>query len=169
MKKDARATRVLQTVRDRSGWGKPLPKGRARGIAYSLYDNETHVAYVVEVTADEKKWHIDRVVCAVDCGLAVNPIGVEQQIEGGVIWALSQLTSEITIRNGRVEQGNYAEFAIPTIRDSPPIDVHIVGSDAEEPFGMGEPPVPPFVPAVTNAIFAASGRRVRRLPLSSGP
>ncbi|HEX6095521.1 MAG TPA: molybdopterin cofactor-binding domain-containing protein [Thermoanaerobaculia bacterium] len=160
-----RLRRVLETVRDRSGWGKPLPKGRARGVACNIYDGDTHVAYVVEVTASEDRWHVDRVVCAVDCGAVVNPIGVEQQIEGGVLWALSQLLGSITLKNGRVQQTNYAEFPIPTIADAPRVETHILGSDAPNAFGMGEPPVPPLVPAVLNAIFSATGKRHRRLPL----
>ncbi len=160
-----RLRRVLKTVRDKSGWAKPLPKGRARGVACNIFDGDTHVAYVVEVTASEDKWHVDRVICAVDCGAVVNPIGVEQQIEGGVIWALSQLIGQITLENGRVQQTNYAEFPIPTIADAPRVETHILGSDAPNAFGMGEPPVPPLVPAVLNAIFAATGKRHRRLPL----
>lgn len=160
-----RLRRVLETVRDRSGWAKPLPKGRARGVACNIFDGDTHVAYVVEVTASGDQWHVDRVTCAVDCGAVVNPTGVEQQIEGGVLWALSQLTSQITLENGRVQQTNYADFPIPTITDAPRVETHIVGSDAPNAFGMGEPPVPPLVPAVLNAIFAATGKRHRRLPL----
>ncbi|HEX2059881.1 MAG TPA: molybdopterin cofactor-binding domain-containing protein, partial [Thermoanaerobaculia bacterium] len=161
-----RLRRVLELVRDRSGWGRPLPKGRGRGVACNIYDGSTHVAYVVEVTAGETSWHVDRVVCAVDCGVAVNPTGVEQQIEGGVIWALSQLMSEITLTDGRVEQTSYADFVIPAIGDAPPVEVHITGTTgAKGAFGMGEPPVPPLVPAVLNAMFAATGRRIRRLPL----
>lgn len=167
LRNDARAKRVLETVRDRAGWGKPLSKGRGRGVAYNVFDEETHVAYVVEVTADEKTWHIDRVVCAVDCGVVINPIGVEQQIEGGVIWALAQITSEITIKGGRIEQSSFADYPIPAIGDAPRVETHIVGSEARDPYGMGEPPVPPFVPAVLNALFQANGRRIRRLPYYS--
>jgi isoquinoline 1-oxidoreductase beta subunit len=161
----SRLRRVLEVVRDRSGWGKRLPKGRARGVACNIYDGDTHVAYVVEVTAKGKTWKVDRVVCAVDCGAVVNPIGVEQQIEGGVIWALSQLKSEITLKEGRVEQTSYADFPIPTLAEAPTVEVHIVGSDGPQAFGMGEPPVPPLVPAVLNAVFAATGTRHRRLPV----
>ncbi|HEX2835582.1 MAG TPA: molybdopterin cofactor-binding domain-containing protein [Thermoanaerobaculia bacterium] len=161
----ARLRRVLEVVRERSGWNKPLPAGRARGVACNIFDGDTHIAYVVEVTAKENDWRVDRVVCAVDCGAVVNPIGVEQQIEGGVVWALSQLLAQITLKNGRVEQTSYADFPIPTIANSPRVETHIVGSDAPEAFGMGEPPVPPLVPAVLNAIFAATGQRHRRLPI----
>lgn len=155
----ARLRRVLEVVRDRSGWGKSK---RKQGVASNIYDGDTHVAYVVDV----KGTRVTRVVCAVDCGAVVNPTGVEQQIEGGVIWALSQLVAQITIKDGRVEQTNYAEYPIPAIGDAPKVEVHIVGSDNPDAFGMGEPPVPPLVPAVLNAIFAATGKRHRRLPLA---
>ena len=114
-------------------------------------------------------WRVDRIVCAVDAGLIVNPIGIEQQIEGGIFWALTQLRSEITIRNGAVQQSNYHDFAVPKITDSPKIEIHILPSDSDQPLGIGEPPVPPFAPAVSNAIFAATGERLRRLPLRGVP
>ena len=156
-----RLRRVLESVRDRSGWNTPLPAGRARGVACNIYDGETTIAYVAEVTG----LHVDRVVCVVDCGPVINPIGVEQQVEGGVIWALAQLQSQITIRHGRVEQSTYADYAVPRIDDSPVIETHILPTEDTRPTGMGEPPVPPLVPAVLNAYFAATGKRIRRLPL----
>jgi isoquinoline 1-oxidoreductase beta subunit len=108
------------------------------------------------------------VVAAVDCGLVVNPIGVEQQVEGGIIWGISSaLKGEITFRGGAARQSSYADFAVARMRDAPAIEVHIVGSDAPSPFGMGEPPVPPIVPAIANAIFAATGKRIRALPIRS--
>jgi isoquinoline 1-oxidoreductase beta subunit len=158
----ARLRRVLEVARDRSGWAKTLRKGRARGVACNIYDGDTHIAYVVEVTGH----HVDRVICAVDCGAVVNPIGVEQQIEGGVIWALAQMMAEITIEHGRVQQTNLSEYPIPRMKDAPDVEIHIIGSDAPDAYGMGEPPVPPLVPAVLNAIFAATGKRHRRLPLA---
>ncbi|MBA3543173.1 MAG: xanthine dehydrogenase family protein molybdopterin-binding subunit [Chthoniobacterales bacterium] len=109
---------------------------------------------------------VKRVVAAVDCGLVINPSGVEQQIEGGVIWGLSSvLKGEITFRNGAAEQQNYADFEVARMRDAPVIETHIVPSDAGRPFGLGEPPVPPIAPAIANAIFAATGKRVRKLPI----
>jgi isoquinoline 1-oxidoreductase beta subunit len=94
----------------------------------------------------------------------VNPTGVEQQVEGGIVWALGQLAGEITIAGGAVEQRNFSDYSVPRLSDSPrAIEIHIVDSGASQPFGMGEPPVPPLVPAVLNAYFNASGRRVRRL------
>jgi isoquinoline 1-oxidoreductase subunit beta len=161
-----RLTRILEALRARSNWGKKLGTNRGQGMACNIYDGDTYLGYVVEVTADEKQWRVDRVICAVDCGVVINPNGVEQQIESGVIWALGQLMSEITIRGGRVEQSSYADYAVPRIADTPRIEVHILPNDRDGAFGMGEPPVPPFVPAVLNAIFDATGRRIRRLPVT---
>lgn len=165
-----RLRRVLELVRDRSGWdGKPLPKGRGRGVACNIYEGETTIAYVVEVTVGgDGSVHVDRVVAAVDCGLVVNPLGVEQQIEGGVIWGISSaLKGDITFRRGRAEQTSYADFGVARMADAPAsIETHIVPSgDRTQPYGMGEPPVPPIIPAITNAIFAATGKSVRRLPV----
>lgn len=159
-----RLRRVLEVARDKSGWGSPLPAGRARGVACNVYDGETHVAYVAEVTTTGKTFRIDRIIAAVDCGLVVNPTGVEQQVEGGIIWALGQFKSQITIANGAVEQSNYLDYDVPRISDTPAIEIHLVDG-GKQPYGIGEPPVPPLVPAVLNAWFAASGQRVRRLPL----
>ncbi len=161
-----RLTRILTTLREKSNWGKSLGAKRGQGVACNIYDGDTHLGYVVEVTADDKNWRVDRVVCAVDCGPVVNPNGVRQQVESGVIWALGQLMGEITIRNGVVEQTNYEEFVVPRINSSPKIEVHIIENDGPQAFGMGEPPVPPLAPAVTNAIFAATGQRIRKLPIT---
>jgi isoquinoline 1-oxidoreductase beta subunit len=161
----ARLRHVLEVVRDRSSWGKPLGEGRGQGVAVNMYEGETSVAYVVEVSSRNGVLHVDRVVAAVDPGPVINPIGIEQQVEGGIIWALGQLQSEITIRNGRVEQSNFADYTVPRITDTPAIEIHIVPTDGPQPFGIGEPPVPPFAPAVLNAWFAATGKRVRRLPV----
>ena len=165
-----RLRRVLEMVRDKSGWGAAVATRRGRGVACSTYDGETHVAYVVEVAVDNSgKVHVERVVAAVDCGLVVNPIGVEQQIEGGIIWGISSaLLGEITFRGGAAQQATYADYGVARMRDTPVIEVHIVPSEAAQPFGMGEPPVPPMAPAIVNAIFAATGKRIRRLPIRPG-
>src|SRR4029077_17509056 len=114
----------------------------------------------------ENNVRVERVVAAVDCGLVVNPIGIEQQMEGGIIWGLSSaVKGEITFRGGAAQQSTFADFAVARMRDTPAIEVHIIGSDGPEPFGMGEPPVPPIVPAIANAVFAATGMRIRRLPI----
>ncbi|HYM59961.1 MAG TPA: molybdopterin cofactor-binding domain-containing protein [Thermoanaerobaculia bacterium] len=162
-----RLRRVLEIVRGRSGWSTPLPHGRGRGVACNVYDGSTHIAYVVEVTvARSGSVRVDRVVAAVDCGLVVNPIGIEQQIEGGILWGLSMaLKSEITFSHGRAKQNGFDDYDIARMTDAPVIQVHIVPSALPQPFGMGEPPVPPIAPAIANAIFAATGKRLRRLPI----
>ena len=160
-----RLRRVLEVVREKSGWGSPLPEGRGRGVACNVYDGETHVAYVAEVTTTGRTFRIDRIVAAVDCGLVVNPTGVEQQVEGGIVWALGQFKSQITISGGAIEQSNYHDYDVPRISEIPPIEIYLVDGGKQQPYGIGEPPVPPLVPAVLNAWFAASGKRVRKLPL----
>ena len=159
-----RLRRVLEAVRDRSGWG----KRKGQGVACNIYNGDTYVAYVVEVSTAGDRWRVDRAVCAVDCGPVINPIGVEQQVEGGVIWALTQLMTEITVRGGHVDQTSYSDYAVPRLSDTPKIEVHIVPTDGPQPCGMGEPPVPPFAPAVLNALFALTGKRIRRLPVNLG-
>ncbi len=162
-----RLRRVLEAAREVSAWGSALAKGRGRGVACNVYDGTTHVAYVVEVTvSDAGVIKVDRVVAVVDCGLVVNPSGVEQQVEGGIVWALSStLHGEMTFRNGRAEQSSLAEFPIARIHDLPAIEIHLLPSDLDQPYGMGEPTVPPLAPAIANAVFAATGRRLRTLPM----
>jgi len=163
-----RLRRVLEVVQEKSGWGSaPVAARHGRGVACNIYDGETHIAYVVDVVVDEAgRVKVERVVAAVDCGLVVNPTGVEQQVEGGIIWGISAaLLGEITFRQGVAQQSTYADYGVARMRDAPVIEVHIVPSDATQPFGMGEPPVPPIAPAIVNAIFAATGKRVRRLPV----
>jgi isoquinoline 1-oxidoreductase subunit beta len=162
-----RLRRALETVRDNSAWGAPVAEGHGRGVACNAYFGHTYIAYVVDVAIDhENNVRVERVVAAVDCGLVVNPIGVEQQMEGGIIWGLSSaLKGEITFHGGAAQQSTFADFAVARMRDAPAIEVHIIDSDASEPFGMGEPPVPPIVPAIANAVFAATGTRIRSLPI----
>ena len=164
-----RLRRVLEVVRDKSGWGEPVSKGRGRGVACNAYFGHTYIAYVADIAVDhDGSVRVERVIAAVDCGRVINPTGVEQQMEGGIIWGISSaLKGEITFRNGAAQQGTYADFEVARMRDTPVIEVHIVNSDAPEPFGMGEPPVPPIVPAIVNAVFAATGKRVRKLPIRS--
>jgi len=162
-----RLRRVLEIVREKSGWGAAVAVRHGRGVACNIYDGETHIAYVVDVAVDDTgKVRVERVVAAVDCGLVVNPTGVEQQIEGGIIWGMSSaLMGEITFRGGAAQQATYADYGVARMRDTPAIEVHIVPGEATQPFGMSEPPVPPIAPAIVNAIFAATGKRVRRLPI----
>jgi isoquinoline 1-oxidoreductase beta subunit len=162
-----RLRRVLEVVREKSGWGAAVATRHGRGVACNIYDGETHIAYVVDVAVDDSgKVRVERVVAAVDCGLVVNPTGVEEQIEGGVIWGMSSaLMGEITFRGGAAQQATYADYGVARMHDTPAIEVHIVPSEATQPFGMSAPPVPPIAPAIVNAIFAATGKRVRRLPI----
>jgi isoquinoline 1-oxidoreductase beta subunit len=161
---------VLELVREKSGWGAALAARHGRGVACNIYEQDTHVAYVVDVVVDNAgKVRVERVVAAVDCGLVVNPTGVEQQIESAIMWGISSaLLGEITFRDGTAQQATYADYGVARMRDTPAIEVHIVPSvpsDAAQPFGMSEPAVPPVAPAIVNAIFAATGKRIRRLPV----
>jgi isoquinoline 1-oxidoreductase beta subunit len=155
---------ALDLVADKAGWGKPLPTGRARGI--SVVNNiGSFTAQVAEVSIDRGKLRIHRVVCAVDCGYAVNPAGIEQQIRSGVVFGLSAaLKGGITIDRGRVQQQNFHQYDVLRMEEMPAIEVHIVPS-RNAPGGIGEASTPGIGPAVANAIFAATGKRVRRLPI----
>ncbi len=157
---------VIELAAEKSSWHKSLATGRGCGIA-AAFGWGSYVAQVAEVTCDAKKGtlRVDRVVCAVDCGTAINPIGVKAQMEGAINFGLAQaLKSEITVSNGRVQQSNFHDYEVLRMSDAPPhIEVHIV-PNAEPPGGCGEPGVPPAAPAVANAIFAATGKRIRRLP-----
>jgi isoquinoline 1-oxidoreductase subunit beta len=167
-----RLRRVLELVRERAGWDTPLPAGRARGVACNVYHGQTHVAYVVEVSQlatppreGYLPFTVHRVVGVVDCGIVVNPLGVEQQMESGIIWALSNMKGEITFARGRAQQRSFRDFHVLRLSETPVIETHIVPSHGERAFGIGEPPVPPLVPAVVNALFALTGRRIRQLPI----
>jgi isoquinoline 1-oxidoreductase beta subunit len=162
-----RRRRVIELAAEKSGWHKPLATDRGRGIA-AAFGWGSYVAQVAEVTCDAKRGtlRVDRVVCAVDCGTAVNPLSVKAQMEGAINFGLAQaLKSEITFSGGRVDQSNFHDYEVLRMSDAPPvIEVHIVPS-AEPPGGCGEPSVPPAAPALANAIFAATGKRFRRLPI----
>jgi isoquinoline 1-oxidoreductase subunit beta len=155
---------VLNLVAEKSGWGQKLSSGSGRGIA-GLYGFGSYVAHVAEVTvARDGTLKIDRVVVAVDCGQVINPDMLEAQVQGGVIFGLtSALYDEITVENGQVQQSNFDNYPVIRIADAPHIEVHIIPSH-EPPGGIGEPGVPSTAPAVANAIFAATGKRLRRLP-----
>jgi isoquinoline 1-oxidoreductase beta subunit len=160
----ARLRAVLQEAATRSGWGKPLPKGRARGIA-CFYSFDTYVAHVAEVSVENKDVRVHRVTCAVDCGRVINPDGVKAQLESAVIYGLSAaLYGEITVKNGAVEQSNFHNYPMVRIGEAAQTEVYLMPSTAD-PKGVGEPGVPPIAPAVTNAVFALTGTRVRRLPI----
>jgi len=156
---------VLRLAAEKAGWGTPLPEGRFRGVALAESFNSV-VAQVAEVTAaGDGSIRVLRVVCAVDCGIAVNPDNVRSQMEGGIGFGLGAvLKSELTLTDGAVDQGNFDGYDVLRIEEMPAVEVHIVPS-AAPPTGAGEPGVPPIGPAVANAVYAATGRRVRSLPL----
>ena len=157
---------MLQLAAAKAGWGKPLPKGQGRGIA-AHFSFRSYVAYVAEATVKKDgNVRVNRVVCAVDCGMVVNPDTVEAQMESSVAFGLTAaLKSAITIDKGRVKQSNFHDHRMLRISEMPKVEVHIVPS-RENFGGIGEPGVPPLAPAVANAIFAASGKRIRRLPIT---
>jgi len=157
---------VLQTAAEKAGWGTKLPAGTGRGIA--VHESfGSFIAQVAEVTVDAAgQIRVHRVVCAIDCGRIVNPDTIKAQMESGIIFGLSAaLYGAITLKNGRVEQGNFDSYPLVRMEATPLVEVHIVPSD-EPPGGAGEPGVPPIAPAVANALFAATGTRVRSLPLT---
>ena len=164
---------VLKLAAEKAGWGQPLAPGKAgerRGRGVAVHESfRSYVAQVVEVTvAKDGSLKVDRVVCAVDCGVAINPDNVRSQVEGGIGFALSAaLYGEITLKEGRVEQGNFDQYPILRINEMPKVETHIVPS-AAAPTGMGEPPEPPLAPALANAIAAATGKWLTRLPLRTG-
>ena len=163
----ARLRHVLDLAAEKSSWGSPLPKGRGRGIA-GIAGWGTYLVYVAEVTvANDGGVKVDRVVCAIDCGQVINPDMVKAQVEGGLVFGLTAaLFDEITIEGGQTQQSNFNNYPMMRINDMPRVEVHIVASQ-ESPGGCGEPPVPSIAPAVANAIFAATGKRLRRLPFQT--
>lgn len=160
----ARHLGVLDLAAEKADWKRPLPKGRYRGIALAESFG-TFVAQVAEISFIQGVLHVHRVVCAVDCGLVVNPDTVVAQMQGAIVYRLTAaLKGEITIRKGRVEQGNFNDYPLLRMQEMPVIEVHSVSS-TEAPGGVGEPATPPIAPAVANAVFAATGKPVRRLPI----
>jgi isoquinoline 1-oxidoreductase beta subunit len=159
---------VLDLAAEKAGWGTPLPTGRSRGIALHESFGST-VAEVAEVTTDARGgFRVDRVVCAIDCGVAINPDQIRSQMEGGIGFGLgAALREAVTLIRGRVESGNYDTYLPLRYDEMPQVEVHIVPS-REPPTGVGEPGVPPIAPAVGNAIAAATGKRVRILPFARG-
>lgn len=162
-----RAKAVLDLAAAKAGWGQPLPAGKGRGVAV-IFGFDTYVAQVAEVAvAEDGSVRVERVVCAVDCGTVVNPDTVTAQMQGGIMYGLTAaLHGEITLKNGRVEQGNFDTYQIVRIDEAPAIEVHIVPSQ-EAPGGIGEPGTATIAPAVVNAVFAATGKRLRKLPIDA--
>jgi isoquinoline 1-oxidoreductase beta subunit len=165
LEKEPRMKAVLELAAEKAGWSSgPLPKGKGRGIAV-CEAFKSYVAQVAEVTVDDAGHvTVDRVVCAVDCGIPINPDVIAAQMEGGIGFGLGAvLYGAITLKDGRVEQDNFNGYRVLRINEMPKVEVHIVPS-AEAPTGVGEPGVAPIGPAVANAIFAATGTRVHLLP-----
>jgi isoquinoline 1-oxidoreductase subunit beta len=171
----SRLIRVLQVAAEKSNWGRPPTDKRSsgrqwgRGIACNVYDSDSFMAQVAEVSVgrQSRDIRVHRIICAADCGLAINPAGLEGQAESGVIWGLSAtLHGKIDFKNGAAVQQNFNDFEVVRMDGSPKIETHILASD-HPPGGFGETAVPCVAPAVANAIFAATGRRVRRLPITA--
>lgn len=168
----SRLASVLRLAGEKAGWAAPLVESperlRGRGIACNVYDADCYVAQVAEVSVSRALDHIrvERMVCAVDCGLAINPAGIEGQAESGITWGLSAtLHGKIDFKNGGAMQRNYRDFEVLRMNEAPRVEVHII-EGADRPGGFGETAVPPVAPAVANAIFAATGKRIRSLPIT---
>ncbi len=160
-----RLSGVLQLAAERAGWDEPLVAGRGRGVAVHKSFN-SYVAQVAEVSITDGAVKIERITCAVDCGVAVNPDIIRAQMEGGIGYGLGAIMrNQITFTEGEVDQSNFPDYEPLRISDMPSIDVHIMIS-SEPPTGVGEPGVPPVGPALANAIYAATGKRVTRLPMT---
>jgi isoquinoline 1-oxidoreductase beta subunit len=169
LQKNKRATAVVKLAAEKAGWGRTLPKGRGMGFALT-YVFDTYLAQATEVSVSpEGLVRAHRIVAAVDCGQIVNPDTVKAQTEGGILFGLSAaLYNEITLKDGRVEQSNFNDYRMLRIDETPEMEVHLIQS-TEPPGGMGETGTVTAAPALTNAIFAATGTRIRRLPVVRRP
>jgi isoquinoline 1-oxidoreductase beta subunit len=157
---------ALNLAAEKAEWNKPLTAGRFRGVAVHEAMG-SYVSQVVEISIQENKIRVHRVVCAIDCGLAVNPDGVRAQMEGGIVYGLTAaLYGEITIEKGKVRQSNFHDYRMLRMNEAPEIEVYIVPGSGKMG-GAGEPGVPPVAPALANAFFAATGKRIRKLPMQS--
>lgn len=163
---DSRALGVINLAAEKAGWGMALPAGQGRGMAYHATFGVTHVCQIAEVEVDTRgNVRVTRVVCAVDCGKVVNPGNIEAQMEGGIVFGLTAaLKAEVTLKNGRIQQSNFHDYPILRMDEMPQVDVYIIESQ-EKATGIGEMGVPPIAPAVANAVFAATGVRVRHIPI----
>ena len=167
LEKSPRAKGVLELAAEKAGWGQELPAGQGRGLSVQHVFG-TYLSEVAEVeVAKDGSVEVKRVVCAVDCGQVVNPDTVRAQLESGVIFGITAaLYGAITLKDGRVEQSNFDNYRMLRIGEAPKIEVYIVES-TEAPGGMGEPGTSALAPAVANAIFAATGKRLRKLPVDA--
>ena len=169
LRKSPRALTVLELAAKEAGWGKPVPRGRGRGVALLFSSWGTYLAQVAEVeVTGSSDVRVRRIVCAVDCGQVVNPDIVKAQIESGVVYGISgALWGEVTLNNGRVEQSNFNNYRVLRMNETPPIDVRLV-RNSEAPGGIGEPGTSVTAAALANAVYAATGKRLRKLPLQPG-
>ena len=169
LRKSPRALTVLELAAKEAGWGKPVPRGRGRGVALLFSSWGTYLAQVAEVeVTGSSDVRVRRIVCAVDCGQVVNPDIVKAQIESGVVYGISgALWGEVTLNNGRVEQSNFNNYRVLRMNETPPIDVRLV-RNSEAPGGVGEPGTAVTAAALANAVYAATGKRLRKLPLQPG-
>jgi len=166
LKNNIRSIKVIQKVADQSNWGSLLPKDHFQGFAYH-YSFGTHVAQVVELSIVDNQVKVHKVFCSVDCGQTVNPMTIRAQIQGSIIFGMgATLNSEMTVKNGRVNESNFDDYPVVRFDESPQIKVFILKNN-EKPGGVGEPGLPPIAPAIANAVFAASGKRIRKLPILS--
>jgi isoquinoline 1-oxidoreductase subunit beta len=155
---------VLKLAAEKAGYGKPLPAGRAHGIAFAASFG-TSVAQVAEVSIDAGKIRVHKVTVALDCGTPINPATIAQQMESAVIFGLTAaLYGNIDIKNGQVQQSNFPDYPLVTLREAPLVETHIVASTGV-PTGIGEPGLPPLAPAVANALTKLTGKRFAQLPL----
>jgi isoquinoline 1-oxidoreductase beta subunit len=165
LQKQPRYANVLKIAAEKGGWGKPLPKGHARGIAV-MEGYETYMAQVVDVSAPNNQIKVHKVTVAVDLGRMVNPNIVRQQLESNIVFGMTAaLYGNITLKDGRVQQTNFHEYKLLRMPETPTIDMHIVDSK-EKPGGIGEPGMALFSPALANAIYALNGKRLRKMPFS---
>src|SRR6516162_3560891 len=162
-----RAKAVLDLAAEKSGWGQALPKGSGRGVSLQFVFG-SYQAQVAEVEVSKAgAVRVRRVVCAVDCGTVVSPDTVQAQIQSGIVFgATAAVYGEITLKNGRVEQSNFDSYQVLRIDEAPVVEVHVAKS-SEPPGGMGETGTSAAVPAIANAIFAATGKRLRKMPIDA--
>jgi isoquinoline 1-oxidoreductase beta subunit len=166
LSKSPRARAVLEVAAKAADWGKPLPPGWGRGVSILYSSWNSYLSEVAEVEVSKAgEVRVHRVVCAVDCGTVVNPDTVKAQIEGGIIFGINAaLWDEVTLENGRVQESNFHDYRTLRINETPKIEVHLV-RNFEAPGGIGEPGTAVTAPAIANAVFAATGKRIRKLPL----